>query len=178
MTLPANERVLLRPFRRDDIVLQREFFKDPELPWLDSNSPKGYAEIDVEELLDTEAARDRHIVALAIEADGRYIGFCRLLNTADPNGVFELGINIGDRRYWDKGLGRVVTRLLLAHGFDDLGAKEIELTTNSRNPRAIRCFEACGFVEKSRPKRIQFEGDWADLIEMSIDRSRWESIAS
>src|SRR5215471_696833 len=118
--------VLLRPFQRDDIAHQREYFKDPELPWLDSNSPRGYAEINLEELLDTEAARERHTVALGIEVDGEYVGFCQLLNTADPKGVFELGVNIGDRRFWNKGLGKVVTRLLLTHGFNDLGANEIE----------------------------------------------------
>src|SRR5262245_50947570 len=136
-----NGPVLLRPFQPTDIARQREYFKDPELAWLDSNTPRGYAEIDLEELMDTEAARERHVVALAVEVDGQYVGFCQLLNTADPNGVFELGINIGDRRYWNRGLGKVVTRLLLAHGFDELGAREIELTTNSRNQRAIRCFE-------------------------------------
>ena len=177
MILLIKGPVLLRPFRRNDIAHQREYFKDPELPWLDSNSPRGYAKINLEELMDTEAARDRHTVALGIEVDAHYVGFCQLLNTADPNRVFEIGVNIGDRRYWNRGLGKVVTRLLLAHGFNDLGANEIELTTNSKNRRAIRCFEACGFVEKNRPKQIPYESEWADLIEMSIDRSIWESIA-
>ena len=175
MTQFANERVLLRPFRPTDIARQREYFKDPELAWLDSSSPRDYAELDVEGLLDTEAARDRHIVALGIEVDGQYVGYCRLLNTADPKGVFELGINIGNRLYWNKGLGKDVTRLLLAHAFDDLGAHSIELTTNSKNQRAVRCFTACGFAEKARPKRIRYESEWADLIEMSIDRSTWLS---
>ena len=178
MTRLASERVLLRPFRDDDIALQREYFRDPELAWLDSNSPQGYAAIDLEELMDTRAARDRDIVALAVEVEGRYVGFGRLLDTANPNGVLELGVNIGDRRYWGKGLGKDVVRLLLAHGFDDLGAHAIELTTNARNPRAIRCFAACGFAERRRPKQIRFESEWVDLIEMSIDRATWRSITS
>ena len=85
----ASGTVLLRPFQRNDIDRQREYFKDPELPWLDSNSPRGYAEIDLEELMDTDAAKERHVVALGIEVDGQYVGFCRLLHTANPNGVFE-----------------------------------------------------------------------------------------
>jgi len=173
----ASGTVLLRPFQRNDIDRQREYFKDPELPWLDSNSPRGYAEIDLEELMDTDAAKERHVVALGIEVDGQYVGFCRLLHTANPNGVFEIGINIGDRRYWNKGVGKVVTRMLLAHGFNDLGANEIELTTNSKNQRALRCFEACGFAEKNRPKRIPYESEWAELIEMSIDCATWRALA-
>jgi len=179
MTRLASGPVLLRPFRRADVALQREYFEDPELAWLDSNSPAGYAEIDLGELMDTEAASDRHIVALGIEVDGRYVGFCRLLNTADPNRVFQLGINIGDRRYWNRGFGRVVIRLLLAHGFDALGAEAIELTTNSKNERGIACFAACGFVEQRRtPKHIRYQSEWADMIEMSIDRSRWRSVTA
>ncbi len=143
----ANDRVLLRPCRSTDMARQREHFKDPELPWLDSYSPERYAAIDVDKLLDFEAARERHAVCLGIDVDRQYIGLCQLMNTADPNGVFELGINIGNRDYWNRGLGRSVTRLLLAHGFDDLGANEIELTTNSRptvSPRPNGWPLSCG----------------------------------
>ena len=115
------------------VARQREFMKDPELAWLDSSSPQAYAVIDVEELLEARSASDSDSVRLGIEADGEYVGFCSLMNTSNPNGVFELGVNIGDRRNWNQGLGKDVVRLLLRHGFCDLGANEIELTTNGKN---------------------------------------------
>jgi RimJ/RimL family protein N-acetyltransferase len=98
------------------------------------------------------------------------------MNMTNPNGVFELGINIGDRRYWNQGLGKEVIRLLLRHGFDHLGANEIELTTNGKNRRALRCFEATGFKERNRvPGRIPYEDERVDMVEMSIDAETWRT---
>ena len=60
---------------------------------------------------------------------------------------------------------------------NDLGAKIIELTTNGRNQRAIRCFTAMGFTETKRIQQaILYEGEWVDMIEMSIDAAMWRTI--
>jgi RimJ/RimL family protein N-acetyltransferase len=98
--------VVLRTIRRADIARQHEYFRDEELAWLDSSSPEAYQDLDVENLLKPET-----------------------------DGIYELGINIGNRRYWNQGLGRQTIGLLLQHGFDQLGAREIQLTTNAKNDR-------------------------------------------
>ena len=171
MTRLRGKNVLLRSIRSADVLRQREFFRDEELARLDSSSLRAYEEIDVEALLMTPGA---DTLRLGIEVDGAYIGFCSLMNTSDPSGVLELGIMIGDRRYWDRGFGREVVRLLMRHGFLELSARTIELTTNAGNPRALRCFSACGFEESNRvPGRIAFGGQYVDMVEMSIDADRW-----
>ena len=65
-------------------------------------------------------------------------------------------------------------RLLLHFGFHYLGARRIALTTHARNERAIRCYLACGFVEEGRPRQVLWiEGEYVDLVEMSILRNEW-----
>ena len=172
-SLPTATEETVREFF--DVARQKAFFLDEELPWLDSSSPEAYRAMDLEELLLREPDTRPDIVRLGVEIDAEYIGFCSLTHVTNPDGVFELGINLGDRRYWDQGVGREVIRLLLEKGFKELGARVIELTTNSRNPRAFRCFSAAGFVESRRiPDAIPQQDGHADAIEMTMTRAGWK----
>ena len=66
--------------------------------------------------------------------------------------------------------------MLLSYGFHALGARRIALTTHENNPRAIRCYSACGFVEEGRPRQAFWTGRrYADLVEMSILREVWSA---
>jgi len=50
------------------------------------------------------------------------------------------------------------------------------LTTHAKNERAIRCYLACGFVEEGRPRKAAWiEGEYTDLVEMSILREEWQA---
>jgi RimJ/RimL family protein N-acetyltransferase len=60
------------------------------------------------------------------------------------------------------------------YAFHYLGARRIALTTHAKNVRAIRCYQACGFVEEGRPRKaVWIEGEYTDLVEMSILRDEW-----
>jgi RimJ/RimL family protein N-acetyltransferase len=179
MTFLRGEKALLRPMRRSDIDCQREFFNDAELAWLNSTSPGAYAEIDADALFQSSAQDVLEAVHFAIEVNQEYVGFCSLMNLANSNNTYELGITIVERRCWNRGLGKEVVALLLEHGFGELGAQTIELTTNARNDRAIGCFSARGFTEHNRVKSaILIAGEWVDMIEMSIDLKTWRSLSS
>jgi RimJ/RimL family protein N-acetyltransferase len=64
----------------------------------------------------------------------------------------------------------------LDYGFRYLGARRIALTTHAKNERAIRCYLACGFVEEGRPRQVVWiEGEYTDLVDMSILREEWQA---
>lgn len=172
-----GEKVILRPPREDDLPRVYEFWQDPDLAGLDCAVPRPLqaerARADFQENL-----KDRvpSLALFAIEADGKYIGDCCLRGLGNPHGNAELGIMIGDREYWGRGYGREAIRLLLHYGFHYLGLRRIVLTTHARNLRAIRCYQACGFVEEGRPRKaIWVEGEYVDLVNMSILREEWAS---
>jgi len=177
MTILRGKNVLLRPVRASDIPRQRVFFKDAELAELDSSSPQVYAEIDVEEFFQMRfvSGGERESL-LAVEIREEYVGYGGLMNLEKSNKVFELGIVIGDRRYWNRGYGKEIVKVLLQHGFRELDGRKIELTTHQRNERALACFSACGFKEDRRVHGATlFDGQYVDMIEMSITREMWES---
>jgi RimJ/RimL family protein N-acetyltransferase len=170
-----GEKVLLRPTNAGDAQKQRELFQNPELAGLDCNYPHRYAVMDVEAFFESGRQSDSNLASFAIEVDGEYVGYCSLMNLGNPHKNFELGINIGDPSYWNRGYGQDAVKLLLHYGFHYLPGRRIELTTHERNERAMNCYLACGFVEEGRfRKAIWLEGEYIDLVSMSILREEWE----
>ena len=170
-----GEKVLLRPMKQEDIPRQHDFFQDLELYGLDSDTPAVSSSESTQAFYETRVKPDRNIAPFAIEADGKYIGHCALMNLQNRHGNVELGITIGDRDYWGRGYGRDAIRLLLEYGFHYIGARRIELTTHAKNERAIRCYLACGFVEEGRPRQVVWiEGEYVDLVNMAILRGEWQ----
>src|SRR3990172_127929 len=171
-----GKKVLLRPMKQEDIVRQHEFNQDPELYALDSTYPRVSPLESAQAFYESRTRFDENIAPFAIEADEKYIGYCSLMDLRNPHGNLELGIMIGDREYWGRGYGRDAVRLLLDYGFRHLGARRIALTTHAKNERAIRCYLACGFVEEGRPRKVVWiEGEYTDLVNMSILREEWQS---
>ena len=87
------------------------------------------------------------------------------------------------RREWDgrrcgRGLGREVTRLVLAWAFDALGVHRVELEVLASNSRALNCYLACGFRREGVRREAELYPDgWKDFIMMGILRSEHASQA-
>lgn len=66
-----------------------------------------------------------------------------------------MGILIGDKNYWGKGVGTEAVKLIVKYGFENLGLLEINLGVISENKAAIRVYEKAGFrVEKINEKSV------------------------
>ena len=173
----SSRNVKLRVFTQDDVAKQRQFFENAELAGLDCHYPHQYLKIDVENLFDL-AGENHDNASFAIEVEGEYVGYAGLKNVRSPRGNFELGINIGNPDFWAKGFGSEAVSLLLKYGFYFLPGRRIELTVQERNIRAITCYSGCGFVEEGRlRKSIWVEGEYIDLVLMSILRPEWEALS-
>ena len=110
----------------------------------------------------------------AIEADALLIGEL-LLRSLDVEGrTWELGITIGDRRYWSRAYGREAINLALDYAFRVRNMHRVWLTTSATNERAIRAYRACGFVEEGRLREhIWRDGQYVDEVCMGILREEW-----
>lgn len=166
--------VLLRPMKPEDVARHHEFHQNVELYGLDSTYPRVSPLEHAQGFYESRTRYDENIAPFAMEADGKYIGYCSLMNLQNRYGNLELGIMIGDPEYWGRGYGRDAVKLLLHYGFHYLGARRIALTTHAKNERAIRSYLACGFVEDGRPRKaVWIEGEYVDLVDMSILREEW-----
>ncbi len=141
---------------------------DPPMPRAIESSYKWYDE-------DTSADPPKS-AKFMIEADAKTIGFIAIHRFNWTDRTCFLGIKIGDREYWSKGYGRESIELLLGYAFRIRNLRKVNLYTNSDNPRAIRCYAACGFVEEGR-LRQQFwsNGKYVDQVHMGILSEEWEA---
>lgn len=79
--------------------------------------------------------------------EGKHIGNCACFCINNKRGDAEIGILIGDRRYWDKGYGTDAVNSLIDFIFNRINAKRIHLKTLASNKRAHKCFGKCGFTQ-------------------------------
>lgn len=111
----------------------------------------------------------------AIENEqGVHIGNLGLHNHERENRQAMLGIIIGDKGHWGRGYGTDAIRALLRWAFDNLNLNRIYLTVYSYNPRAIRCYEKCGFRHEGIMRQARYyEGQYHDEWMMAILRDEF-----
>jgi len=75
-----------------------------------------------------------------------HIGNCAIYNIDFPQCEAQIGIMIGERKYWNKGYGQKTMQQLIKYVQSEYNEiMRLYLHTRSDNIRAIRCFEKSGF---------------------------------
>jgi ribosomal-protein-alanine N-acetyltransferase len=107
----------------------------------------------------------------AIEHEGHCVGTATLWALAYSHcATYSVGLFVAALR--GRGLGREVTRLVLAWAFDVLGVHRVELEVLAGNSRAINCYLACGFRHEGvRREAEPYPDGWKDFIMMGVLRS-------
>jgi RimJ/RimL family protein N-acetyltransferase len=112
----------------------------------------------------------------AIETkDGIHIGSTSLeVNRYHDRAVF--GIFIGEKNYWNRGLGSDAARTIINYGFGKLKLHRIELGVLEYNPRAMKVYKRLGFKLEGRKREfIKFKGKYYDDLHMSILDREWKN---
>ena len=130
------------------------------------DTPKEMARADAERWLQQLEA---HPCAWIIETEEGVVGEARLDNINESDRRARLAIGLFHERHLGRGIGRHAIRLVLHHAFGLLGLHRIDLRVLSYNVRAIRCYEACGFVREGIEREsARVGGEWHDDLIMAI----------
>jgi RimJ/RimL family protein N-acetyltransferase len=171
-----GERVLLRGPRDSDIEDRLRHPIDPE-------EEDGYGSAWRREWDGRRYHTREHLAAgrrpepgeyrWGVEHDGRCIGSAGLrVDAGQHRATYTVGLFVAALR--GQGLGREITRLVVAWGFGGLGLHRIELEVLAFNTRAIRCYLACGFrSEGVRREAELYPVGRQDLIVMGLLRSEY-----
>lgn len=101
--------------------------------------------------------------------DGSHIGNVKLDFFDEKANVSELGLLIGDKKYWGKGIGFEACKLLIDFGFKTLKLRKIYLAVYESNPAAKKLYEKLGFVlEGTLRKHVQVNGNYYDKYLMGL----------
>lgn len=139
-----GKKCYLSPIDVNDTEKFTEWLNDLELTqYLSRLYPRSINIQNEKESLE-KIANEHNYSIIDIETD-ELLGNCGFVTVNNINQTGEVGIFIGNKKFWDKGYGTEALCLLLDFGFKVLNLHNISLSVVSFNPRAIRVYEKIGF---------------------------------
>jgi len=108
--------------------------------------------------------------------DNVHIGNIKLEPIDWQKGYTKLGILIGNKKYWNQGIGTEATKLVVAYALDKLNLNEIELGVICGNNAAIRVYEKVGFkTVEVRKVAYKHSGVLRDAVIMTFKKDSQKS---
>lgn len=165
-----GQKTRLRRIEREDIPTFVRWFGDPDVrDFLLINRPISKAE---EEKWFENQIQDKSSELFAIETNDEETTHIGNIGLHDINWLHrhaELGIVIGEKRYWNKGYGSDAIRALLGFSFHEMNLHRVSLRVYEDNTRGIRAYEKCGFRHEGCMREAVFrKGRYYNVLRMGI----------
>ncbi len=114
------------------------------------------------------------VLAIADSATHMHIGNVGLHRINWVHRTAVLGIVIGEKEYWRRGLGKQAWALITHYGFETLNLNKITATVIDGNLRSLRCALAAGYEKEGvQVEQLYKHGTYHDLIFVGLTRSKW-----
>ena len=170
----VNTNLYLSPININDVEKFTEWINDLNLAIYLSVAPDVVTIGKEREILEKLSKEGYHFSIVKLSND-ELIGICGLLKVDQVNKTAEVGIFIGNKRYWGKGYGTEAINLLLDYSFNLLNLNSIFLRVHSFNKRAITCYKKSGFKEIGiRREAYIIGGKKYDQVYMDIIAKEFE----
>ncbi|MEN6434910.1 MAG: GNAT family protein [Anaerolineaceae bacterium] len=173
-----GKELRLRAIERSDLPRFVHWLNDPEvIENLIQRFPLSLAHEETwyEENLKKPKAEQSMVIETWLADEWTPIGVMGLFDLYWLARTAEVGIFIGEKQLWNRGLGTKAMCLLLRYAFTSLNLNKIKLHVYETNPRAIQSYRKAGFVEEGRLRKEDFiNGRYVDVIYMGILRDEWQ----
>lgn len=172
-----GDTVRLRGIDKEDLPLFVSWLNDADVRrYLSLYSPLSNAQ--EEQWFADLAKRPLTEQPLMIETveDGTWkpLGNISFLNVDQQSRNAELGLFIGEKALWGKGIGTKAIALMLDYGFKTLNFHRIYLRVFAPNQRGIHCYEKLGFRHEGSMREAYFlDGEYIDILYMGILEDEW-----
>ena len=146
-----------------------DWFNDKEVTRYNSHGERVMTRKDIEEYVEKVQDSEAYAVFAIITKDGVHIGNISLQKIDAKNNNAELGIILGEKGYWGKGLASEAARMLLMYGFEMRGFHRIWCGTSVKNIPMQKLALKLGFVEEGIRKEAMLKnGEFVDIIEYGL----------
>ncbi|GAA0955624.1 GNAT family N-acetyltransferase [Kribbella koreensis] len=171
----TTERLLLRPFRDEDLPAWAELNTDPEVMRYLGGKPLSRAETD--EIARAVNARyeaeGTGFLAIERRSDGAFLGAGGLTREAWHPDDLELGWRLA-REYWGHGYATEAAAAWLAYAFTELDLPRVLASTETANTKSISVMERIG-MRFDHEARLEEDGETFDAVIYSITRQAWRA---
>ncbi len=162
----------LRELEREDIKKINKWRNDPHLIAC-LGAPYRFINEDVDSNWYDNYLRTRNNAVRCVIVDDtnedEVLGLISLMDINYINRSGELHIMIGGQENRGKGLGTFAVRAMIAHAFQNLNLRRIELGVLENNTPAIRLYEKTGFIREGVKRQSNYKnGEYISMIMMSI----------
>jgi 8-oxo-dGTP diphosphatase len=162
-----SERLLLRPYLREDAPEIARLLNDPEMARFLMVIPHPFVEFDARQLV---KAAWRRLTAgrgfdllITLKADGRPIGSIGI-GLHDEGTRGELGFWVG-RAYWGRGFASEAACRIVDFAIERLGVERFTGTAAADNPASLALLAKLGFRETGHGrKRVPSTGEMRKMI--------------
>ena len=161
----------------EEIIFHQQ--QDAEIARLDSyiGWPKSLAQVkdELEKQDRKEKNDDRYLMIETL--DGKNIGGVNTQLSDPRNGVFSIGIGLGERTEWGKGYAKEAMLIMLRYMFHELRYQKCNISVYDINPRALGFYRHLGFIDEGRLRRVYFSNDsYHDEVLLGITREEFNEI--
>lgn len=169
-----GEKVGFTGPKKEYVEQYRDWFNDLEVTQFVSNFGAVFTTEAEEDWYREQAENDEPTFTIHHLPKDKPIGNCGLHNINQDNDHGEMGIVLGEKEYWNRGLGTEAVRLITDFGFTALGLHGISLLVKGFNGRARRVYEKVGYQIAGRVRDFyKIDGNYYDEIIMDILREEF-----
>jgi RimJ/RimL family protein N-acetyltransferase len=164
-------KVHLRPILESDAGECWSWFNDPDVRRTLALRGRPNTEAVSRAFIQNLDPRRDQVFAITAREGDVYVGNCGLHEIHPVDRHAMLGLVIGRKDYWGKGLGTEAVRLLCRYAFDELNLHRVALSTYAINERGYRLYTRVGFKVEGRKREHTFiEGRYVDEVVMGLLR--------
>ena len=174
MILFQNDSLKVRLLEEQDSLLLVKWLSNPTVLEFYEGRDNPF---DLDKVKSVFYRSDDKDVKCIVEYENQAIGYIQFYPLEDETkkeygysdeNVYGTDQFIGEVEYWNKGIGTSLVRAMTKYLIEKENADRVVMDPQTRNTRAIKCYEKCGFRKvKILPKRELHEGKYQDcwLIE-------------
>lgn len=173
-------RLVLRPLGREHLVPHYiAWLNDPEVVRYSDQRHQRHTLATCQGYVESFAGTPNHL--WAIEAQDEALGFVGTMTAYvdAPHGVADLGILLGERKAWGRGLGSEAWQAAIGYLFREVGIRKVTAGTVEANRPMLAMMRRAGMVEDGRRLRqCVVEGREVDVVHAALFREAFLATAA
>lgn len=161
---------IIRPFQKEDCLLWQKWDIDPEIQAHMPEPKNELADISEQYEYIEECESDEEGYYWSIETnEGVVIGTVSLLEINNHHSSAEIGIVVGDKNYWGKGVATEIIKELVKYAFNELNLSCLSAEVEVSNLGMQKVFQKSGFIQDGIFKKARVKNsERIDVLHFSI----------
>jgi len=153
----SDDVVYLRRVLKSDLDFYYRWYIDPEIQkfmanpyWDPAKTKDDYRQVFLHRhFLQTGTG---NTLTICTCGDGKPVGLINYFEIDRKLKRCEIGLLVGERELWGRGIGTSSVRLACSHIFESLGLSKIFCLVHPENEASVRLFQKCGFTFEKEVK--------------------------